>query len=70
MIDRQCAIEIRKLALEAVSRLSQVLAVAEDRCDKREYEQIKKGVGLSIGSIQMELLETLNSAFPDLDDLK
>jgi len=70
MMNKQCAIEIHKLALEAISRLSQVLAVAESRCDKKEYEKIKKGVGLSIGSIQMELLETINSAFPDLDDLK
>ena len=70
MMEKQCAIEIRKLALEAVSRLSQVLVIAENRCDKQEYEQLKKGVGLSIGSIQMDLLEIVDSAFPDLDDLK
>ena len=70
VIDKQHAIEIQKLALEAVSKLAQVLTVAENRCDKNEYEQIKKGVGLSIGTIQMELLEIINSLYPDLDDLR
>ena len=70
MINKQHAFEIQKLALEAVSKLSQVLTVAEKRCDKNEYEQIKRGVGLSIGAIQMELLETINTLHPDLDDLK
>lgn len=69
MINRQSAIEIQKLALEAVSKLSRILAVTENRCDKEEYEKVKKGVGLSIGAIQMELLETINSLYPDLDDL-
>ena len=70
MIEKQCAIEIRRLGLEAVSRLAAILEVAKTRCDKTKYEDIRIGVGRSIGSIQMEILEPINSAYPDLDDLK
>ncbi len=70
MIERQCAIEIRALALKAVSELSDVLQVSRDRCSEEEYERIRKGVGLAIGAIQSRLLDIISAAYPELDDLR
>jgi hypothetical protein len=42
---------------------------AEDRCSLEQQEQIRRGVGLAIGKIQMEILEVINAAHPNLDDL-
>jgi hypothetical protein len=33
------------------------------------HEQIKRGVGLSVGTIQIEILEIINREYPELDDL-
>ena len=70
MIEKECAIEIREHALKAISELSQVLNVSQSRCSQEEYERIKKGVGLSIGKIQSDLLNVIYTAYPELDDLK
>lgn len=70
MIEKQCATEIRELALKAISELTRTLNVSQDRCSKEIYEQIKKGVGLSIGHIQTELLDVIYAVYPELDDLK
>lgn len=65
---KECAIEIQKLALEAVRNLAQITNV--DAGSYEEYSKIKRGAGLSIGAIQMEILEVINRIFPELDDLK
>jgi hypothetical protein len=70
MINKQTAIEIKGHALNAVSELSKLLNAAEGRCSSEEYEQIKRGVGLSIGRIQTELLDTIYATYPELDELK
>jgi hypothetical protein len=69
MIEKECAIEICELALKAVSELTQVLNISHERCSKEEYEQIRKGVGLSIGIIQTDILDVVYMAYPELDDL-
>ena len=70
MIDKEFATEIREHALNAISELSQVLNVKQSRCSQEEYEQIKRGVGLSIGKIQSDLLDVIYAAYPELDDLR
>lgn len=69
MIEKECAIEISELALKAVSELTQVLNISNNRCSKDEYELIRKGVGLSIGKIQTDILDVIYMAYPELDDL-
>lgn len=64
---RDEAQKVHDLAINAITDLTSILHVGTD-CD--EYEQIKKGVGLSIGRIQMEILEVLYKNFPELDNLK
>jgi hypothetical protein len=70
MIEKQIAVETRDHALKAISELSQMLNVIHGRCSHEDYERIKKGIGLSIGIIQCELLDIIYAEHPDLNDLK
>jgi hypothetical protein len=69
MLEKDDAVEIRDHALNAIRELLDVLHISKDKCDPEQYEQIKRCVGLSIGRIQMEILEIINTLFPELDDL-
>lgn len=69
MIEKECATDVREHALRAISELSQVLNVSQNRCSQEEYDRIKKGVGLSIGKIQSDLLDIIYAAYPELYDL-
>ncbi len=69
-MEKKIAIEIQERALEAVRALSGALSACEDRCSPEEYQQIKRGVGLSMGRIETELLGVIYAAYPELDDLK
>jgi len=70
MIEKECGSKIRGFALNAISELSKVLDASRGRCSEQEYERLKRGVGLSIGMIQTELLDVVCKAYPGLDDLK
>jgi hypothetical protein len=70
MIQRNAAIAIQRYSLEAIVALNRALNSSIDKCSHEDFELIKRGVGLSIGKIQMELLEVINAQYPDLDDLK
>ena len=69
MMNKPTAIEIKERSLSAVSELSQLLNAIKGRCSSEEYDRIKRGVGLSIGRIQTELLDIVYTAYPELDDL-
>jgi len=69
MLEKDSAVEIRDHALKAIRELMDLLHLSKDKCDAEQYEQIKRCVGLSIGRIQMEILEIVNAAYPELDDL-
>jgi len=70
MIDKKCAEDIQQLSLKAITILSELLNTSQDRCSEEVYERLKGGVGLSIGAIQMNILEIITSYYPELDDLK
>jgi hypothetical protein len=67
MIDRETAESIRDLALNAVSELSRALAAAQAGCAGDDLERVKRGVGLSIGRIQTELIDVVLEGHPDLE---
>ena len=69
MIEKECAKEIVQLSLKAVSVLSEILKISENRCSKETYEKLKKGVGIPIGKIQTDLLDIIALEYPELDDL-
>ncbi len=71
MINKQDAIQMRDHALKAISELSSILnVVGSGKSSEEEYARVKKGVGISIGRIQTDILDLINSAYPELDDLK
>ena len=43
--------------------------ISDENCTPMTHEQIKRGVGLSVGTIQIEILEIINREYPELDDL-
>jgi hypothetical protein len=69
-MEKKTATEIQQHALVAVRALSEALSACENRCSPEEYQQIKRGVGLSMGRIETELLGVIYAAYPELDDLK
>ncbi len=69
MLEKDDAVEIRDHALKAIRELMELLYISKGKFDAEQYEQIHRCVGLSIGRIQMEILEIINAAYPELDDL-
>lgn len=63
-------IEIKKYSLDAISELSKILSIQRESVSEEEYERLKKGVGIAIGDIQINLLDVIYSQYPDIDDLK
>jgi hypothetical protein len=70
MMSKEDAINMRNYALTAIEQLSELLNIAWERCSPEEYEQIKKGVGLSMGRIQILVLDVLYESYPEIDHLK
>jgi len=69
-MEKKTAIEIQKLALDAVHALTKALHACDGNCSEEDRLQIERGVGLSIGRIETELLGVIYAAYPELDDLK
>lgn len=69
MIEKACADEIHAVALKSIQDLTRIMTTCRGRCSDERYEQLKEGIGRSIGQIQMGILEVLISEFPELDDL-
>lgn len=70
MMKKKQAIEIKKYSLDAISELSKILSIQRESVSEEEYERLKKGVGIAIGDIQINLLDVIYSQYPDIDDLK
>lgn len=67
---KDSALKIRDSALETVRTLSHIINISQKHCTKEESAKIKKGAGLAIGQIQTEILDVVNAAYPELDDLR
>ena len=68
-LNKEDATTIRSHALKAIAELMSLLYFSEGRCSEEQHEQMKRGVGMSVGRIQMDILEVINAAHPELDDL-
>jgi hypothetical protein len=69
MLKKDDAKIIRDHALTAIRELMTLHYFSTDKCSPEQYEKLKRGVGLSVGKIQMEILEVINKEYPELDDL-
>jgi hypothetical protein len=70
MIEKECAVDIQRHALHAITELTKLLNRAQGRCSAEKYEELREGVGRSIGAIQMGILEIVIAEYPELDDLQ
>ena len=68
-LTKEDATIIRDHALKAIEELMALVYISKDKCSAEQHQQIERAVGLSIGQIQMDILEVLNVAYPELDDL-
>ena len=67
---RDFAVTAQRAALESVRQLSILLVEAKAACSPESYDNLKRGIGLSIGAIQIGVLDVISSAHPDLDHLE
>jgi len=71
MMDRELAVTIQNHCLAAIAELSRLLYSAQGKCSDKEFEKIKRAVGLIIGQyLEGEILQTIYSQHPDLDNLE
>jgi len=68
-MEKQIAVDIQQRLLKVVSELSDVLLSSKDSLSESEYEIVKRSVGLSIGEIQVNLLDFLCIQYPEIDHL-
>lgn len=68
---KEFAIYCRDNSLLAIEEFSKILIRAQQGgCAAEEYSILQKEIGIIIGKVQMGILETVYSEYPDLDDLK
>ncbi len=69
MIEKSIAIEIKARALRAVAELDGIIVSFRETLSEEDMRIVKRGVGLSIGKIQIELLRPVYDQDPEIDDL-
>lgn len=70
MISKENAAEVHAASLRAIVELSTLLRTVQASCSADDLQKIKRGVGIAIGTIQVDLLDPLYADYPELDDLK
>jgi|EndMetStandDraft_7_1072992.scaffolds.fasta_scaffold4309219_1 hypothetical protein len=66
-MNRDQALSIKAKALAAIEELASVLSIVEGKVPDGEFEQVKKGIGRAIGSIEIQVNAHLYRQFPDLE---
>jgi hypothetical protein len=69
-VNKRSAQEIRDLALASIVSLGKIVSLSRDQCSDKEFRELSKAVGSSIGRIHVEILSKIYSQHPELDDLK
>jgi hypothetical protein len=65
---KELALEAQSKALEAIKILHSIVKLDADWTQK-DMQLLKRGVGISIGTIEVDLLAVIYEKYPDLDDL-
>jgi hypothetical protein len=69
-LNKDSAIQIRDLALNATFELSRALSIAKTDCSPEEFEKLRFSIGSVIGRIEIEVLSDIYRQHSDLDDIK
>jgi len=67
MIEQADAIQVQSLALDAIASLTKALDLSITRASPEIRGELKRGLGLSIGIIETELLSVLYRLHPSID---
>lgn len=70
MISKVVAERVHGSAINAIVELSGLIRDIKETCSNDDFEQIRRGVGLSMGTIQTEIMDPIYLHHPELDDLK
>lgn len=70
MVKKEIALRVQRGSLNAIIELTSLLDEIRDQCADEDFDVVKRGGGLSIGRIQMKLLEPLYKHYPEIDDLR
>jgi hypothetical protein len=68
-LDKELAEIAQTFALRAVKELHSIVRLNAD-WDCPSGQKLRRGIGLAIGSIEVDILGLIYSEFPELDDLK
>ena len=69
MIEQNDALRIQQLALSAVESLTAALDVSVTIASPEVQNELKRGIGITIGLIETEVLAVLYRIHPDIDPL-
>ena len=61
---------VKEHALRAVEDLTAILFKIQEHCSEEDFNSIRRGVGSSLGRIQVDLLSVVYAQYPEMDDLK
>jgi hypothetical protein len=60
-------LDVQSRGLKAIELLWGIFQLDKEQCTPEEYERIRRGVGISVARIQMDVLDTLYKDHPDLN---
>jgi hypothetical protein len=69
MISKTAAEQVLRAAMNSISELSALLRDLKESCSDEDFERFRRGIGLSIGTIQVEVMDPVYAHYPELDDL-
>ncbi|PSJ51730.1 hypothetical protein [Pseudaminobacter soli (ex Li et al. 2025)] len=68
-MDRKFAIEASDRAIRGVAELNDIVKHSKEWGDE-DMKKLKRGIGLAIGKIEMDVICCIYNVYRDLDDLK
>lgn len=66
---REDAEKIKEISLAAIRNLNSLIEIVESS-DPELKKELRRGIGLSIGEIDISILCIIYKIFPDMDDIK
>jgi hypothetical protein len=67
---KETAAQVHAASLTSIFGLSTLLRTVQASCSGEDFQKIKRGVGLAIGTIQTQIMDPLYVDHPELDDLR
>ncbi|NUE67539.1 hypothetical protein [Snodgrassella sp. ESL0253] len=69
IIQKATAIRINDVSMVIVRLLSKLLLETEGQLSEAEYKMLKRAVGMTIGELQVNILDLIYEQYPELSDI-